>query len=381
MGLTGGPFIVLVTILAIAVVVVAVRMLGRFPDRTIRDIAARAGLVIATQIAVLFAVLVAVNSWGEFYATWGDLLGSDHSRAQVKQHRKKPGPSLNPLTVSSGHLKTASGKGRIDVWTLRGPRSGLSASAYVVIPSQYATEKTRHFPAVLVLGSDPKQLATEINPETYPAVYVVLSPTAEGGCVNTPGGPQAETFLTQDVPEGIAASQPVPAVPNGSADQNPDSGYRITQQWGVIGDTTTGYCTAKMVLDRSDRFVAAVSLGSNYDAPQGNYYGGSNAFKDQNTLLWRLKNDNPLPPGSLMLASNTESQQLQAAAQDPLHIESAPDGATLPASLPELQKWLGTRLTAAIGSASDPGAPGNGKPGALPAQGGGFKGHRGQGQP
>jgi hypothetical protein len=72
MGLTGGPFIVLVALLAVVVVIVAVRMLGRFPGRTVHDIAARAGLVIATQIAVLFAVLVAVNSWGEFYATWGD---------------------------------------------------------------------------------------------------------------------------------------------------------------------------------------------------------------------------------------------------------------------------------------------------------------------
>jgi hypothetical protein len=136
-----------------------------------------------------------------------------------------------------------------------------------------------------------------------------------------------------------------------------------------------------MVLDRSDRFIAAVSLGTSFAPPQGNYYGGSNAFKNQNTLLWRLKNANLQPPGSLMLATNADSQQLSAAAQDPLHIEAAPDGATLPASLPELQKWLGTRLAAVIGTQADPNAPVGGKPGALPAKGPGFKGTRGQGQP
>lgn len=378
MGLTGGPFIVFVTLVAIAVVVVAVRLLGRFPGRTARDVAARAGLVIATQVAVLFAVLVAVNSWGEFYATWGDLLGADHSRAQVKQHSKKTNAAFSSLSGSGSHLKTSSGQGRIDVWTLRGPRSGLSTSAYVVVPSQYVKEPTRRFPAVLVLSADPKRLATEINPEVYQAVYVVLNP-ATSGCVDTPGGPQAETFLTQDVPQGVTAVQPIAEQGQSPApDPSAESGYRLTQQWGVIGDASSGYCTTKLVLDRSDRFVAAASLGTSYAAPEGNYYGGSAAYKDQNTLLWRLKNDNPQPPGSLMLANNAEAQQLQAAAQDPLHIEAAPDGASLPDSLPTLQKWIESRLAPLIGNLDDPNAPGNGKPGALPAQGGGFKGHRGQ---
>lgn len=376
MGLTGGPFIVFVTLVAIAAVFVAVRLLARFPGRTPRDIAARAGLVIATQIAVLFAVLVAVNSWGEFYATWGDLLGSDHSRAQVKQHNKKTNAAFSSLSGDGAHLRTSNGQGRIDVWTLRGTRSGLSTQAYVVVPSQYLKEPTRRFPAVLVFSADPKRLATEIDPEVYKAVYIVLNP-ATSGCVDTPGGAQAETFLTQDVPQGVTSALPI-AEPGHTAAADSESGYRLTQPWGVIGDASSGYCTAKLVLDRSDRFVAAVSLGTSYAAPVGDYYGGSNAYKDQNTLLWRLKNDNPQPPGSLMLATNPEAQQLQEAAQDPLHIEAAPEGTSLPASLPTLQKWLESRLAPVIGNLNDPNAPGTGKPGALPAQGGGFKGPRGQ---
>lgn len=365
MNLTGGPFIAFAGILAIVVVVVAVRLLGSFPGRSARDLGIRTGLVVSTQAAVLFAILVIVNSWGEFYASWGDLLGSDHSRAKVSQDHKGAGATLAPITEDSTQLKPAGGGGRIDQVTINGPRSGLTSIAYVLMPPQYLTDKTRNFPAVLVLSSNPRTLVTQINPQHYPAVYVVVAPTM-GQCVDAPGGTQAETFLTQDVTEGIGY---VPA-----AGDQPPSGYRVTSQWGVIGDASNGYCAAKLVLRRSDRFVAGASVGTSYDAPPGDLYGASNAMRQENTLVWRLKNRQPQPPGSLLLAPNDQARQLAGLAQDPLHIELAADGTTLPGALSTLQRWVGLRLAVVIGTAGDPSAVG----GALPSKGTGFKGHRGR---
>src|SRR5689334_10786827 len=140
MGLTGGTFIAFVLILAVVVVAVCVRQLGRVPGRTLRDIGTRTGLIVATQAATLFAVLVLVNSWGDFYATWGDLFGTDHTKGKVTGKVKAAGPTITPLTKGKAHLLPAGGTGRVDEVTLGGPRTGLSAPAYVVLPPQYLSE-------------------------------------------------------------------------------------------------------------------------------------------------------------------------------------------------------------------------------------------------
>jgi hypothetical protein len=387
MGLTGGGFLVFVTLLAIVVVVVAVRYLGKFPERSLKHIAARAGLVVSTQVAVLFAVLVAVNSWGDFYASWGDLLGSDHSRAQVQQHPKPSASSLNSVKVDKSRLRTADGKGRIDIWSLHGPRSGLNATVYVVVPPQYLIDKTRVFPAIEVLSSDPQKLATKINTDVFPAIYVIVTPPAPSACVDNPTGVQGEAFVTQDVPEAMTFNPPIGT--NGQATETPhptNEGYRLSPMWGVIGDSAHGYCTAKMVLDRSDKFVAAVSLGDSYATPNGNYYGQSVAYKNQNTLLWQLKNAQTQPPGNMLLLTNGDAEALAGAAQEPMHISLLPQGTTLDGSLPDLQKWLRSKLTMANNASSstsggspspsgDPSSdPASAPPGGVPTPGNGPKG-------
>jgi len=46
-------------------------------------VAPRIGLLVALQASVLGFVFVSVNRTYEFYASWSDLLGTDHSVAQV----------------------------------------------------------------------------------------------------------------------------------------------------------------------------------------------------------------------------------------------------------------------------------------------------------
>ncbi len=345
MGLTGGTFITLVIILAIVVVAVCVRLLGRVPGRTLRDVGTRTGLIVATQAATLFAVLVLVNSWGDFYATWGDLFGTDHSKGKVTGKTVVAVPTIKPLVMNKGHLTPAAGAARVDEVTLGGPRTGLSAPAYVVLPPQYLADPGRKFPAVLVLSSDPAALARGLDPKNFPAVYVVLTPP-QRGCVDIPGGAQGETFLAEDVPEGLG------------------SGYRIEPEWGVLGDSADGYCAAKLALRRSDRFPVAVSMAASYAPPAGNYYGGSVALQQENSLTWRLQHRQP-PPASLLLAPGAEAGQLAGLAQPPLRIDLATSGSTLPAALPDLLRWMSERLTTLAGTPSAVNTPRAGTPGRV----------------
>jgi hypothetical protein len=349
MGLTGGTFITLTVILAVVVVAVCVRLLGTVPGRTLRDIGTRTGLILATQAATLFAVLVLVNSWGDFYATWGDLLGTDHSKGQLTGKVKDVGPTIAPLSRVTGHLRPAGGAGRVDEVTLGGPRTGLAAQAYIVLPPQYLAQPAHRFPAVLVLSADARTVATTLDPKTAPAVYVVTTPP-QGGCIDIPGGAQAETFLAEDIPESVA------------------TGYRTDAEWGVLGDETYGYCAAKLTLRRSDRYPAGVALAAFYNPPAGNYYGGSPAMQNENTLAWRLQHRQP-PPATLLLAPNPQSAQLAGLARPPLRIDLAAPGTSMISGLADLQRWLAERLAAVLGSpppSTTASAPGPG-PSAGPA--------------
>jgi len=330
MGLTGGTFITLVVILAIVVVAVCVKLLGTVPGRTLRDVGTRTGLIVATQAATLFAVLVLVNSWGDFYATWGDLLGTNHTKGKVTGKVKTVGPTIAPLSKVTAHLRSTGGAGRVDEVMLGGPRTGLSARAYIVLPPQYLTQPARKFPAVLVLSSDPRSVATTLDPKPTAAVYIITTPP-QGGCVDIPSGAQAETFLAEDVPEGVA------------------SGYRTESEWGVLGDEADGYCAAKLTLRRSDRYPVGVALAASYNPPAGNYYGGSVALRNENTLTWRLQHRQP-PPASLLLASNGQASQLAGLAQPPLRIDLAAPGTSMTNGLADLQRWLAERLASVLGT-------------------------------
>ncbi len=68
-------------------------------------------------------------------------------------------------------------------------------------------------------------------------ILVMLRPTVapprDTECVDIPGGPQTETFFAKDLPEAVTAS------------------YRAGKEaddWGIIGNSTGGYCALKIGL-------------------------------------------------------------------------------------------------------------------------------------
>src|SRR5258708_2814775 len=276
MAMTGTAFLLLLGLAAVVGLAGCVRVLPHFAGPGGRRVAARASLVVATQLGLLLALAATVNAYFNFYASWRDLLGQETGAVRVIDRPADPGPTVTPLTVAPEKIRVRAG--HVDKVMLGGPRTGLAATAYVALPREYQAARARVFPAVLVRAADPLRTVTTLRPAA--AVYVVMSP---GQCVDVVGGAKSEGFLSQDVPTDIAAS------------------YRVGR-WGVLGDS----CGARLVLRHSDRFAAAVVTSGAYDTPSGNLYGGSPAIRAENDLYWRLAND-AQPPAAVLLSYNAQA--------------------------------------------------------------------------
>jgi S-formylglutathione hydrolase FrmB len=76
--------------------------------------------------------------------------------------------------------------------------------------------------------------------------------------------------------------------------------------WGAIGDSTGGYCAAKLAMLHSDVFTAAVTLSGYFhtlrDDTTGDLWGGSRVLWNLDNLEWRLRHLPP-PPVSLLVTT------------------------------------------------------------------------------
>jgi S-formylglutathione hydrolase FrmB len=104
-----------------------------------------------------------------------------------------------------------------------------------------------------------------------------------------PGGPQALHFFTDAVPASV--SRQFGLRPSGYA---------------TIGDSTGGYCAAKVAMFDPTRFLAAVSLSGYFkpatDATTRGIFANRAAFRDENDLEWRLQHLTA-PDISLLIAT------------------------------------------------------------------------------
>lgn len=320
------------------------------------QMAGRAGLLVGSQVLVLAAFLVWLNSYFAFYGSWAELVGhgaaakgaataktARHAGAPVKilgavppvgrperwfsqsvlfygfglgPGRGRPGlpPHAFGRTVRRLiRLPGAARYGMIVRVRLRGIRSGLTApSGYVFLPPQYFRRAYAHdrFPAVLALTGYPGEPASIIDRlgllttvarlaaarRAKPAVYVMLNVSPvfprDTECTNVPAGPQVASFFAVDVPLAIEQT------------------FRVTASrvgWGTLGYSTGGYCAVKLAMLYPGTFSAAVSIAGYYialrDSTTGNLYGGSRAYRSENDLDWRLRHL-PAPPVSVLVTSS-----------------------------------------------------------------------------
>jgi enterochelin esterase-like enzyme len=332
--LTGGLFIWLLVALLAVTILGMIWWFPRVSGRKPLHILARTGMMLGCQMLVVVLALVVINAQYDFFSTWSDLVGDAGGEIPVS-HSTQPDsavvnhsgpvrakvamPSLLTVEPNSelGGLKVPTADGKLKAVEINGVQSGISQVGYVLLPPQYSEPAYRDhkFPVLVSLAGYPQDAnilikklklpqvigSAEKKGTIPPTVVVMLRPTVQEPrdteCTDVPGGPQAETFFSADVPRAVMSSFRVDADPT---------------DWAIEGDSTGGYCAVKIAMMHSDRFTAAICLAGYFNAlhdiTTGSLWGGSTAFEDENNLFWRLQHL-PAPPVSVLVASSAEGEE------------------------------------------------------------------------
>jgi S-formylglutathione hydrolase FrmB len=198
-------------------------------------------------------------------------------------------------------------RGTIVTTTLYGTASGLAERAYIYLPPVYfGLAPARNLPITIVFsgypgtaqeliarGRYPDALLTGLaTNQVAPMVLVMLPPAVtfpwDTECTDIPNGPQAFTYYSHDLPDAVA-----------------DQFHLNPTGYASIGDSTGGYCAAKLESLDPSRFTVAVALsGYFHPAADSTTHGEFNdtTLRDRNDLGWRLQHL-PAPPVALLLAT------------------------------------------------------------------------------
>jgi len=387
MSLLGWPLVAVLATFALALPVATYLLWSRWRGPRVVRVGARFLMLGLSQLSAVVLVAALINDYGFFYGSWSELTGiapKNASLAHVSGRgpigRSKAGPGGAGAGVpiaNSTHVRLLGDigwstqaqwptRGRIESVTISGSRSTLSSQALVYLPPQYyqpsyahtrfpVTELLTGYPGSVLelvrrLGFPDQQLREVVAHRARPMVMVMLSPTLarprDTECTDVPAGPQVETFLAQDLPVAVR------------------SAYRVRPLgWGVMGDSTGGYCATKIAMGHSDVFSAAVSFSGYYhtlkDNTTGDLWGGSSILRQDNALEWRLAHQ-PAPPVSLLVTiSKTErgpngyadTQRFLSLVRDPFFVDTIilPYGghnyATIGVVMPRALDWLSAHLS------------------------------------
>ncbi|MEV5873377.1 alpha/beta hydrolase-fold protein [Streptomyces sp. NPDC052101] len=317
MGLTSNKVLVLAIVFAAVLFVGTVWLWPRLARQSWRTISGRVGLMLATQLAIFSSVGLAANQAFGFYASWADLFGQETDQGIVVDHSAN-GSTGGPIqVVSSTGVPGVRGSspqlsGQIQKVDIVGRTSHIATPAFVYLPPEYFQPqyRTRTFPTAVVLTGYPGTSQALVDKLRYPhtaqqlakdgrmqpMILVMLRPTVapprDTECVDIPGGPQTETFFAKDLPEAVLAH------------------YRVGKRpgsWGIIGDSTGGYCALKIAMHHPNVYAAAAGLSPYYKAPidptTGDLFHGDKTLQNRADLQWFLKHEQA-PDTSLLVTSS-----------------------------------------------------------------------------
>ncbi|MEV7193868.1 alpha/beta hydrolase-fold protein [Streptomyces sp. NPDC093510] len=320
MGLTSNKVLALAVLLAVLLFVGTIWLWPRLARRSWKAITGRVGLLLATQIAVFASVGLAANQAFGFYATWADLFGQETAPGLVVDH--DPAKGAGPVKVVDTQTVNVPGGsrpvtgGQIQKIEVSGQESEIASPAYVYLPPEYFQPqyRNRKFPAAVVLTGYPGTAEALMKglhyPQTahkqaadgtmQPMILIMMRPTVapprDTECVDVPGGPQTETFFAKDLPGAISDH------------------YRVgvkAQNWGVIGDSTGGYCALKLAVHHPGTYGAAAGLSAYYKAPidvtTGDLFHGDKELERRADLMWYLDHM-PAPKTSLLVTSSKKGE-------------------------------------------------------------------------
>ncbi|BCJ53486.1 esterase [Actinoplanes sp. NBRC 14428] len=307
-----------------------------------RRILGRALLVTLVVALIAAACAVQINRLTTTYPSWSSLV-------------REP---ANGGSLSAG-VERRPGGGRLTTVTVPGRASGLTLTMGVYLPAAYDLPG-RRFPVIEVFHGFPgspstwirrldvvRHLDREIGAGRM-APTVVLFPyqtprrLLDTECTNLAGGPQTETFLTEDVAAYATTHLRV------RADR---------AAWGLIGYSAGGFCAMNLALRHPGRYAAAASLSGD-SGPAITIGDGSE--HTTNHVAWRLRHL-PQPRVDLYVAwaaddteSRDGSRDVVRLARPPLRVTAVelPHGGHSPALWRRMEgpafDWLSSRLARSV---------------------------------
>ncbi|ANZ17625.1 alpha/beta hydrolase-fold protein [Streptomyces noursei] len=333
MGLTSQSLEITVIVLAVVCVAATVWLWPRLSRNGWRHVLGRLGAIAVTQLSIVSALALAVNANFEFYGNWDELLGNnEQAPASVSQGDGQyatvgniKGGLIQPAgpqgldRVTGLPQGPASKVGKVESVRIIGRRTRAINPGFVYLPPQYFQQQfhRQRFPVMVVISGYPggiMNLAQHLQiPQNagqliaqgkmQPTVIVMVRPTIapprDTECVDVPGGPQAETFFTKDLPDAMK------------------SAYRVGHDpsaWGAFGYSSGGTCSLQLAMRNPKAYTSAVSLSGDYaikdDLTTGSLFGpGPTGAQHQreHDLLWRLQNL-PSPQVSVLVASSRQGE-------------------------------------------------------------------------
>ncbi|WEO96126.1 alpha/beta hydrolase-fold protein [Streptomyces sp. FXJ1.172] len=316
MGLTSNKVLVLAVLFAVVLFGATVWLWPRLARQSWRAVSGRVGILLATQLAIFASFGLAANQAFGFYASWSDLFGTETGQGVVVDHTASGANSPIQVVSTSRVVGVSSGlpqvAGQIQKVDIVGRTTHIAAPAFVYLPPEYfqPQNRTRKFPVGVVLTGYPGTAQALVDKLNYPStaqrlakdgkmqpmILVMLRPSVapprDTECVDVPGGPQTETFFGKDLRDSVMAHYRV--------DKTPAS-------WGIMGDSTGGYCALKIAMHHPGSYAAAAGLSPYYKAPidptTGDLFHGNKNLQNRANLFWAIQHL-PAPETSLLVTSS-----------------------------------------------------------------------------
>ena len=330
MGLTSPALVALLTVATVLLLVAILWWWPRLAARGPRPVLLRVAALAALQLSVLSLIFVVINNSAEFYASWSELFGTETGGGGVIIGQQAAGEgggrAIAPVTVTASSAVAGTGPaaepgGQVQTVTFFGQLSGLRVPGFVYLPPGYAAATARLPVAVVISGelnaagqpySAGRLAATaarQIAAGKLRPLILVMLPARIGpdqGCLDVPGGTQAATFFTEDLPHAVG------------------SGFRAdppaSRRWGLLGDSAGGYCALALAMTSSETFAAAALPPGDYSAPPGPAeFGGSPQIRTQDNLAWLLRHQ-PMQPVSVLFTGPGAAQPFLSRARPPMHV-------------------------------------------------------------
>jgi putative esterase len=332
-GLTSPALVALLVVTASLLLAAILWQWPRLAARGLRPVLLRIAALAVLQLSVLTLIFVVINNSAEFYASWSELFGTQSGGGGIitglpaDDRGGGEGPAIAPLTVTASSPvptpgPSAAAGGDLQSVTFHGRLSGLRVPGFVYLPPGYAAGS---LPVAVVIsgqlnaagqpysaGRLAATAARQIAAGKLAPLILVMLPARIGpdqGCLDVPGGTQAATFFTEDLPQAVA------------------SGYRAqapaSHRWALLADSAGGYCALRLAMTSSETFAAAALPPGDYTAPPGAAeFGGSPQIRTQDNLAWLLRRQ-PMQPVSVLFTGPGSAQPFLSQARPPMRVGQA----------------------------------------------------------